>query len=94
MCFLGPLPTLHPVPWAGGPCFGRSFSTGKEPESSLTRRAELHVSVRDTSESDPESNPNLRPAGLPAGARHVSPPQYSPLGPLLSLGEILLTQDE
>lgn len=83
-----PHPASRPLGW--GPVF-RAVLFDRERAGVLTdpiRRAELHVSVRDTSESDPGSNPNLR------SSLAMCHPQYSPLGSLLRLGEILLTQDE
>lgn len=48
-----PSPPCIPSPWAGGRRFGRSSWAGREPESALAPRAELHVSVPDTSEQGP-----------------------------------------
>lgn len=52
-------------PCAGGRHFGRSSSAGREPESAPTQRAQLHVSVRDTSEPGPRVQPQP-PASGPA----------------------------
>lgn len=67
-----PSPPRIPTPWAGGRRFGRSSSARRELESAPTRRAELHVSVLDTSEPGPRVQPP------PSGPASRSPPRVTP----------------